>query len=1564
MKNIKKFTKKAYHQIAQHHTNSEGETPIPKDKKPNRKLSKTTKQTATLSEHESLDNSSSEEILESATSFTPGQYSIQVHILECRDLHGISFSDSADPRVIISLADEKRKTRTKHKTLNPVYDELFTFETDLSLKEFEASSINISVFNSSILKQGLIGLFMLDLSMVYYQPDKLINNKWVAIYDPTFKRKGIQGFVRLSVCMQSEDSDFISLLDPELLLNNEESEVMMPPCIKETPKTVVINISEFKDCDKALSLSKTLLAKSSSDYIKNLGSSLSTSDKSLYLKTKFLGTKLKTKRMAAKDTIINQQFLIPVQEPIMAKHINLELWRHKLVGKSHSKAKVVLAYPPDEHKDSKSIVNFGETFKSPKWINLYGKIAGFGGEMYMGRILAHAYMQDEFSSAGVLPVTAIDKNLRPPFINYSFACDVYEVTEVFTGRYFITINCGSMNLNTKQIKGVNGKVQFYETLSSTIDAPVDFAQCPDVFVYISDSKGPLGFIRKKLSDIVTKGWDCTPHRFLFNRFCKREKWEFPGDLLINIRAGFTNTKPAVLIDTVSLSNKHINDTKDSGNAIRNGDEDGTLVVDVKNISQLLDKHEKSQYKGVYVELQVGSDSFDSSRKRRTRISNDLMNPMFSEQFEIDNIGAEEKVLFRAYVLSKSLNGKSPILLFEFLSNLKDLKASAKVGDGAWEADYELEVPSNCFKTESSKTRKTAALMKFNVKYYEAIPLEHLELDEDHQEDEHGKSKKKNKIEKPMFTSYQLRVLLYQARNLPPCESNGLSDPYIVIKCGGKQMISPIISKSLYPDWFTTFAMVVDLPCAEKPSTNSEYKESANWSLCPNVHIFCWDKHNSSIHGKDILIGYCKENMASIALNTHKNNLSPFWRPLELNAANSEILGDTKKKKQGKLSKLFRLKANLEEQEKIIEHGQLLIGFQIIPKPQSTLYPVFELSPPSIEMQLNIFFVGLRNIAAGFKLNKPFARFHMSNDKRYDSKRSCVPDKQNPNFLELIQLRIKVPENDLFSPTLRIEAVDSSLGGFVHKVIGRCHINVHQFLNQQTSNRKSKYIDTINLNQDGADDSATIKMEESTSESSYSEADDSLTEISYKEEMEEYLVDRISYKKPLDYYIKDSVFSHAALSYNNKQVGVFKGIFKLKGLNDDPLSVDNKEELSEEEILQKKQLTIRVYVLKAYNVNSDHPTFLLCNLNGESRRVDEAGYGHSLNPLFHECFEFEATLPGVSDLNVSVHENNKKGSLIGKTSIDLEERFYSNTWREYKNKPIELRKLYDINSKRSKGYMEMWVDIFESPAPMMIDIRLPPPKQYDLRVVVWSTRNVAIKDTITEMTDIFVKGNLILPSNEKLSKDEQIHWSQRTDIHYRAESGVGNFNWRFIFKDIQLPLNESMIQPRLNLQLWDKDLFSPNDAICETNINLSHLLKSANNSRTCKNYNFEHFGENKHIEVSGMQEGLQRFWVKDLTHPNFEGNQGEVEISVELVDKEYARVNPAGMGRSEPNQSPFLEKPEGRKKFSILHPFTTLKNMLGPKLIRKLLCYFILIFIVFVLIATGPLWIMLLFGKLL
>ena len=182
---------------------------------------------------------------------------------------------------------------------------------------------------------------------------------------------------------------------------------------------------------------------------------------------------------------------------------------------------------------------------------------------------------------------------------------------------------------------------------------------------------------------------------------------------------------------------------------------------------------------------------------------------------------------------------------------------------------------------------------------------------------------------------------------------------------------------------------------------------------------------------------------------------------------------------------------------------------------------------------------------------------------------------------------------------------------------------------------------------------------------------------------------------------------------------------------------------------------------------------------------------------------------VATSQIEVWDHSKVGLdyKIGSTTIDLEDRWFSKKWhlagkpddepdddnpkslRKYRPKPVERRPLYNTRYKNPQGAIECWVDMLnpvESRRFPLIDISPPPREPFEVRVVVWRTKQVPASDGFTGMNDLFCKVWL-----EGMK-------AQQTDCHYRytlcpsptlfctwsyvwcvcrCKHGKGSFNWR-------------------------------------------------------------------------------------------------------------------------------------------------------------------------------------------
>lgn len=91
--------------------------------------------------------------------------------------------------------------------------------------------------------------------------------------------------------------------------------------------------------------------------------------------------------------------------------------------------------------------------------------------------------------------------------------------------------------------------------------------------------------------------------------------------------------------------------------------------------------------------------------------------------------------------------------------------------------------------------------------------------------------------------------------------------------------------------------------------------------------------------------------------------------------------------------------------------------------------------------------------------------------------------------------------------------------------------------------------------------------------------------------------------------------------------------------------------------------------------------------------------------------------------------------------------------------------------------------------------------------------------------------------------------EHTDVHYRSLNGEGNFNWRLIFPFGYIPAEgeivvkkkehfwsldttEKRFPPVLCMQVWDNDLFSPDDYLGTMELPLTHMPQPVKKADAC------------------------------------------------------------------------------------------------------------------------------------
>lgn len=207
-----------------------------------------------------------------------------------------------------------------------------------------------------------------------------------------------------------------------------------------------------------------------------------------------------------------------------------------------------------------------------------------------------------------------------------------------------------------------------------------------------------------------------------------------------------------------------------------------------------------------------------------------------------------------------------------------------------------------------------------------------------------------------------------------------------------------------------------------------------------------------------------------------------------------------------------------------------------------------------------------------------------------------------------------------------------------------------------------------------------------------------------------------------------------------------------------------DEIIKRNLLSEKRCMIKVYMISAFNLSSrdngsDSDPYLILECNGKTFNERDNYQLDNSCPEFMKAYSFEGVFPGTTPLKISVMDYDMVfgDDLIGVTSVDLEDRYFSIEWNGLKDKPIEYREIYHESTSISQGTLKMWVEInpMQSLTVKDWDISTKPPVDLELRVCVLNCKEIPMMD-VEGTVDAFCKG--FFDTKEEV---------QETDTHFRC-----------------------------------------------------------------------------------------------------------------------------------------------------------------------------------------------------
>lgn len=382
-----------------------------------------------------------------------------------------------------------------------------------------------------------------------------------------------------------------------------------------------------------------------------------------------------------------------------------------------------------------------------------------------------------------------------------------------------------------------------------------------------------------------------------------------------------------------------------------------------------------------------------------------------------------------------------------------------------------------------------------------------------------------------------------------------------------------------------------------------------------------------------------------------------------------------------------------------------------------------------------------------------------------------------------------------------------------------------------------------------------------------------------------------------------------------------------------------------------EIELVVYVIDAvFSINLDFRSandgYVVLVLNGKKYKGQKV-IQDSNDPKFMERFFIPCAIPGCSDLEIQFWDKDVViDEFIGSTFIDVERRFMDERFKRRTEHPIEYREILTKDSEKA-GHTRLWLEFLKKnkdtrefctiegipKTPWKIDPR--PPVFLYIRAIVYDTTNVPIID-VTGAADYLVSVTFPLLNKQ-----------QKTDIHYRSQDGDGSFNWRFEF-GFWVDFNFNFNEAKLSFRVFDKELLQPDKFLCDLEINFEDSIKKVLETDQGKKI----LGIDKDSEKDGYE-----IFYKQMTLGK--GNKAPekkkptlITMSAEVLTKAERENAPAGLGRSSPNENPYLPAPSGRFQWS-WNPVKIFEQTFGKTFRKKCGLICIILILVFIFIIFAP-----------
>ncbi|KAA8492633.1 Fer-1-like protein 6 [Porphyridium purpureum] len=259
--------------------------------------------------------------------------------------------------------------------------------------------------------------------------------------------------------------------------------------------------------------------------------------------------------------------------------------------------------------------------------------------------------------------------------------------------------------------------------------------------------------------------------------------------------------------------------------------------------------------------------------------------------------------------------------------------------------------------------------------------------------------------------------------------------------------------------------------------------------------------------------------------------------------------------------------------------------------------------------------------------------------------------------------------------------------------------------------------------------------------------------------------------------------------------------------------------------------------------------------------------------------------------------------IGRTTIDLDSRWYNSHWRQLQVSPVERHPLRLEGDTKEKGHIEVIVDMIDHRSFLArpwhfkpLELKGPVYHRIQLRAVVFKVEDAYLPyqlhaDNANYMPNLYVQCRL----------GNQQENTRTTDVSYYTIGGQAEYNWRMAWWMLLPSLD---VQPRLKVQLFDgTSSNSADSALCgSADLLIKGLLDDV---------------------VSNRRTVIKKKQLMYLSHPSYASVCVKVLMSLEVLTEEETSkkvcfFGPQGYSKKQ-DVDYILPHPKRNVPFSVFNP---------------------------------------------